>query len=322
MAEKKRYLKYNSIKKSLSSLGGILIALTVMMLVLSFMTPHFLTMTNMTNLLRQITTNALLAFGMTFCLICGEIDLSVGSTLALSGVTVIVLLTQNIPLIIAFPFTLLIGMLIGLINGGLVAYTGMPAFIVTLAMQSVIRGMAYIISGNGRVKTTDDSLFRFGNGSVGPIPVPTILVVILAICLGILLARTIFGKHVYATGGNRSAAVYSGINVNRVRILVFMLTGFLAALAGIIIAARINSGQASAGEGTEGDAIAAAVLGGVSFTGGRGTIVGTIIGVLVIGILNNGLNLLEVSYYWQLVCKGIIIMLAVYMDTVRRSKIQ
>ena len=322
MAEKKRYLKYNSIKKTLSSLGGILIALTVMMLVLSFMTPHFLTMTNMTNLLRQITTNALLAFGMTFCLICGEIDLSVGSTLALSGVTVIVLLTQNIPLIIAFPFTLLIGMLIGLINGGLVAYTGMPAFIVTLAMQSVIRGMAYIISGNGRVKTTNDSLFRFGNGSVGPIPVPTILVVILAVCLGILLARTIFGKHVYATGGNRSAAVYSGINVNRVRILVFMLTGFLAALAGIIIAARINSGQASAGEGTEGDAIAAAVLGGVSFTGGRGTIVGTIIGVLVIGILNNGLNLLEVSYYWQLVCKGVIIMLAVYMDTVRRSKIQ
>ncbi len=322
MREKKQYLKNSSIGKSLSSLGGILIALAVMVLVLSFLSPHFLTSTNMTNLLRQITTNALLAFGMTFCLICGEIDLSVGSTLALSGVMVITFLANGIPLVIAFPLTLLIGMLIGLLNGVLVTYTGMPAFIVTLAMQSVIRGFAYIISGNGRVKTTNDSLFQFGNGSVGPIPMPTVLVIILAVCLGILLAKTIFGRHVYATGGNRSAAVYSGVNVIRTRILVFVLTGFLAALAGIIIAARINSGQAAAGDGTEGDAIAAAVLGGVSFTGGRGTIVGTIIGVLVIGVLNNGLNLLEVSYYWQLVCKGIIIMLAVYMDTVRRSKMQ
>ena len=320
MNAKAASFKNSKFGKSLNSLGGILIALVIMVIVLSFATPHFMTGTNFTNLLRQVTTNALLAFGMTYCLICGEIDLSVGSIVALSGVTVIVFLMNGVSLGIAFPLTLLIGLLIGLANGVIVAYTGMPAFIVTLAMQSVIRGMAYIISGNGRVKTTNESLFNFGNGSVGPIPTPTVLVILLGVILSILLARTVFGKHVYATGGNRSAAIYSGVNVNRVRILVFMITGFLASLAGIIIAARINSGQASVGEGTEGDAIAAAVLGGTSFTGGRGTILGTTIGVLVIGILNNGLNLLEVSYYWQLVCKGVIIMLAVYTDTIKRAK--
>lgn len=320
----KRIQRFRSGKvgKQVSAMGGILLALAAMIIALYFATPYFVTGTNLTNLLRQITTNALLAFGMTYCLISGEIDLSVGSTAAFGGVLIVTCLMKGMNLALALPLTLLVGLAIGVINGVVVCYTGMPAFIVTLAMQSIVRGLAYIISGNGRVKTTNTALFDLGNGTVGPIPIPTILVIACAVVLGVVLSRTVFGKHVYATGGNRSAAIYSGVNDKLVRIIVFTISSLLATMAGIIIASRVNSGQASVGDGYEGDAIAAAVLGGTSFTGGRGTVVGTIIGVFVIGILNNGLNLLEVSYYWQLVCKGLIILFAVYIDTVKRTRKQ
>ncbi len=302
------YVKRNS---------GILIGLALLVLILSVSTANFLTGSNILTVLRQVCQNALITFGMTCVLIVGGIDLTVGSVFGVSGVAIVMMLNAGMPLIPAFVLSMIIGTMIGSVNGSIVAFTGMPPFIVTLSMQQVIRGVAFIIT-NGRAVGCKHALFNsIGNAYYFGIPSPIYVVTVVIIIVSTILYRTKLGRRMYAVGGNVNAARFTGIRIPKVTISAYMISATLSALAGIILASRMYSGQPTAGEGYESDAIAASVLGGVSFSGGVGTIGGAIIGALVIGVLNNGLNLLKVSSYMQMVVKGIVIIAAVGVDILK-----
>lgn len=297
--------------------SGILIALALLVVILTFATPNFMNKKNLLTVLRQICQNALLSFGMTCVLIVGGIDLTVGSVFGVSGVAMVMLLNGGMHILPAFVISMLIGSFIGAVNGSIIAFTGMPPFIVTLSLQEVIRGIAYIIT-NGRAVSCSHTLFNsIGNAYFLGIPAPIYFVVVAMILVSIILYRTKLGRRMYAVGGNLNAAKFTGIRIPRVIISAYTISGTLAALSGIILASRMYSGQPTAGDGYESDAIAAAVLGGVSFNGGIGTIGGCIIGALVIGVLNNGLNLLKVSSYMQMVLKGLVIITAVGVDVLK-----
>ncbi|HHW67653.1 ribose ABC transporter permease [Defluviitalea raffinosedens] len=301
--------------------GGILIGFITMCIALSILSPVFLTASNILNVLRQISTNAILAFGMTFAIIICGIDLSVGSVLALSGTLSAGLITlSGIPTPIAVLIGLTLGTLIGLLNGVIIAKTGLPAFIVTLCTMLMARGAAYVYTDGMPVRTIEESFNFIGNGYLGPIPLPIIYMAAFFVFTTILLNKTKFGRHVYAVGGNVDAAKFSGIDIQKVQIGVFTLLGFSSAFAGIVLCARMYSGQPTVGQGFEMDAIAASVLGGTSMSGGIGTIGGTMIGALIIGVLNNGLNILNVSSFWQSIIKGAVILTAVYVDSVKKRK--
>ena len=297
--------------------SGILVGLALLVVFLSVTTSNFLTGSNILTVLRQVCQNALITFGMTCVLIVGGIDLTVGSVFGVSGVAIVMMLNAGWPLIPSFLISLAIGTCIGTVNGSIIAFTGMPPFIVTLSMQQVIRGFAYIIT-NGRAVGSKHALFNsIGNAYYFGIPSPIYFLVVVMILLSIILYRTKLGRRMYAVGGNINAARFSGIRIPRVTISAYMISATLSALAGIILASRMYSGQPTAGEGYESDAIAASVLGGVSFSGGVGTLGGAIVGALVIGVLNNGLNLLKVSSYMQMVVKGVVIIAAVGVDIIK-----
>lgn len=303
--------------------GGVLIALVVMVVGMSVLTDSFLTVLNITNLIKQMATNALLAFALTYCLTTGFIDLSVGSHVALAGCLAVTLINTGMPVPLAIIIVLCIGAVVGGTNGLIFAYSGMPAYVITLAMQNVLRGAAYLLNGGAAIDCNSRAFFSYANGKLfGIIPYPFLVVLAVGIILHLLMSKTVFGRHMYAVGGNQATAVYSGVNVKKIRFLVYTISGVLAALAGTITASRVYSGQPTVGIGFEGEAIAAAVLGGTSFTGGKGTIPCTVIGILVMGVMSNAMNLLEISYYWQLVVKGIVILIAVYADTVKRAKVK
>lgn len=306
-----RYLKRNL---------GILMGLFLMCLALSIVSPSFLTKNNIINVLRQISSNGMLAFGMTFAIIIGGIDLSVGSVLALGG-TLAAGLTVNsgIPVPYAVAAGCILGAGIGFFNGFVISRTGIPPFIVTLATMQIARGAAYVYSNGKPIRTTEPSFISIGTNSLGFIPLPVIYMIIAFIILLILLNRTKFGRYVYALGGNREAALYSGINIKRVIVIVHTIIGLLASFTGIVLCSRMYSGQPTIGTGFEMDAIAAVVLGGTSMAGGTGTLGGTLIGILIIGVLNNGLNLLNINSFWQLILKGCVILLAVYIDVLKRK---
>lgn len=300
---------------------GILIGFGLMCIALSILSPAFLTQANILNVLRQVSTNANLAFGMTFAIIICGIDLSVGSILAVSGtVTAGLIALQNVPVPIAVIIGLLLGTSLGFFNGFVISKTGIPPFIVTLAMYNIARGAAYVYTGGMPIRTMNPQFTTIGTGYLGPIPLPIIYTLVFFIFVSILLNKTKFGRHVYAVGGNREAAKFSGINIKKVEIRVYTLIGFLSAFSGIVLCARMYSGQPTVGVGFELDAIAAVVLGGTSMLGGIGKMGGTFIGVLVIGVLNNGLNLLNINSFWQLIAKGVVILLAVYMDMLKKKK--
>lgn len=300
---------------------GIIAVLLLIGVVLSLFTEVFLTSDNLISVLRQISNNMFLALGMTFVMILGGIDLSVGSIVAMCGtLTVGFMVTNQIPMLPAIAMGLAIGTLAGFINGLVVAVFRVPSFIVTLSMMNVAKGIAYVYSGGRSTRIMNSVFNEIGTGYVGFIPLPVIYMIILIVLFSILLNKTKFGTYVFAVGGNRESAHLSGVPIKRVEMIVFTLTGFLAAFAGIVLSARMYSGQPSVGEGYELDAIAACVLGGVSMSGGVGRISGTIFGVMVIGIISNGLNLMNVSSYWQLIVKGCIIMIAVLIDTQKGKK--
>lgn len=300
---------------------GILIGFGLMCIALSILSPAFLTQANILNVLRQVSTNANLAFGMTFAIIICGIDLSVGSILAVSGtVTAGLIALQNVPVPIAVIIGLLLGTSLGFFNGFVISKTGIPPFIVTLAMYNIARGAAYVYTGGMPIRTMNPQFTTIGTGYLGPIPLPIIYTLVFFIFVSLLLNKTKFGRHVYAVGGNREAAKFSGINIKKVEIRVYTLIGFLSAFSGIVLCARMYSGQPTVGVGFELDAIAAVVLGGTSMLGGIGKMGGTFIGVLVIGVLNNGLNLLNINSFWQLIAKGVVILLAVYMDMLKKKK--
>ncbi len=314
---KKNYLIDNGLVGFVRRNMGILIGLAVLFLFLSIFTDSFLTTKNMLQVLRQICINALLAFGMTFVLIIGGIDLTVGSVVAISGVSIVMLLNTGMPLPAAFLLSLLIGSLIGVINGSIIAFTGMPPFIVTLSLQGAIRGVAYVITDGRSVSCENEVFNAIGNGYFLGIPLPIYIVALVMILISVILYYTRFGRRMYAVGGNVTAAQFSGIHVKRITVWVYIISGTLSALAGIILASRMYSGQPASGQAYESDAIAAAVLGGTSFNGGIGTIGGTLIGALVIGFLTNGLNLLHISSYVQMIIKGIVIIGAVGIDILK-----
>ena len=312
-----KYLWKNPLRTFIKNNIGTLIGLFVLSAVLTIFTETFLNSRNLLTVLRQICTNSLLAFGMTFVLIIGEIDLTVGSVVGASGVAVVMLIESGVPLFWAVLLALLLGAVIGLINGAIIAFTGMPSFIVTLSMMGTIRGVAYYITDGRSLACTNDLFNSIGNGYFLGVPIPIYVVALVMVIISVILYRTRFGRRMYAIGGNSTAAKFTGIRIRNLKIRVYMISGTLSALAGILLASRMYSGQPTAGQGYEADAIAAAVLGGTSFTGGIGTIGGTLIGALVIGILSNGLNLLHISSYIQMVIKGIVIILAVAFDILR-----
>lgn len=320
--EKPNVLVDNPLGSFIKRNMGILIGLVVLFLFLSVATDSFLSTKNMLQVLRQICINGLLAFGMTFVLIIGGIDLTVGSVVAISGVSVVMMLNSGVPLPVALIVALLLGAVVGLLNGGIIALTGMPPFIVTLSLQGTIRGIAYVIT-DGRSVSCDNAVFNaIGNGYLFGIPIPIYIVAFVMIVISILLYYTRFGRRMYAVGGNITAAGFSGIHVKKIMVQVYVLSGVLSALAGIILASRMYSGQPASGQAYESDAIAAAVLGGTSFNGGIGTVGGTLIGALVIGFLTNGLNLLHISSYVQMIIKGLVIIGAVGIDILKNRKKQ
>ncbi|MCD8797009.1 ABC transporter permease [Mammaliicoccus sciuri] len=292
------------------------IGLILLIVVISIMNSAFLDLSNLLNLLRQVSINGLIAFGMTFVILTGGIDLSVGSILALSSAFTAILITSGLDPIVALIVGVLGGFLLGVFNGVLVTFGSMAPFIATLATMTIFRGLTLVVTdGNPITNLGDSYMFQlFGKGYFFGIPVPAVTMIIVFIILAIILQKTTFGRHTYAIGGNEVASKISGIKVNKVKILIYGISGLMSALAGAILTSRLNSAQPTAGTSYELDAIAAVVLGGTSLTGGKGRIVGTFIGVLIIGVLNNGLNLLGVSSFYQQVVKGIVILIAVLID--------
>ena len=299
---------------------AILVAFIILCVGLSIATPAFFTKDNILNVLRQVATNSNLAIGLTMAIIIGGIDLSVGAILAFSGLLCASFISDGMNLGLAVLLAFTLGALFGLLNGLIIAYTNMPPFVVTLATQNIARGIVNVYA-NGQPISARNPVFNFlGVGYFLGIPLPVIYSFVLLAVMILILGRSKFGRQLYAVGGNEEAARFSGINIKKVKIIVYTLCGALASFSGIILAARMYSGQPTAGDGFELDAIAASVLGGVSFSGGVGKLGGTIIGVLVLGVLTNGLNLLNINSFWQYIIKGIIILLAVYLDILKKRR--
>jgi ribose transport system permease protein len=300
---------------------GPLIGLLLLCIVLTFLSDNFFTVDNWLNILRQVSINALIAFGMTFVILTGGIDLSVGSVLALSSAIAAGLMANGMGGFSAIIIGVMAGVAMGALNGAIITKGRVAPFIATLATMTIFRG-ATLVYTEGRPITgfSDDILFQMmGRGYFLGIPVPVVFMLVIYAALYFVLKKTTFGRHTYAIGGNEEASRLSGIRVDRLKIWIYSLTGGLSALAGMILTSRLNSAQPTAGTAYELDAIAAVVLGGTSLSGGRGWIFGTFVGALIIGVLNNGLNLLNVSSFYQQVIKGIVILLAVILD--RRKEV-
>jgi putative xylitol transport system permease protein len=302
---------------------GILLALLVACLTLALINENFLSTRNILNVLRQTSINGILAIGMTFVILTRGIDLSVGSVAALAGVVAASLATTSsagtvaggpYPALIAIAAGLAVGMACGGISGGIVARFRVPAFVVTLGMLSAARGMTLIYSGGRPIPNLTDEFRWIGTESIWGIPVPIFLLLGTFAVAHFVLTQTRFGRHVYAVGGNPHAAKVSGLPVNRIRFWVYVIAGALAGLAGMLLAARTGSGLPQAGIAYELDAIAAVVIGGTSLAGGVGRVTGTLIGALLIGVMNNGLDLMGVESYYQQVIKGVLIVAAVMLD--------
>lgn len=297
--------------------GTILIFIGIFVLS-SFLNETFLTTGNLTNVLRQVVVVSLLACGVTFIIILGHIDVSLGSVVALTGTIAasVMSLTQNLALAISAGIAS--GIAVGLINGYVITYFKIPSFIMTLAMTTVARGAILLYTAGVPVSGLGDFQI-IGQGSVGPVPISVLILIFVVLVSWVLLNRTKFGRHVYAVGGNAKAALASGINTDGVLRRAFVFNGILAAIAGIVLMSRINSGQPAGGVAYEFDAITAVVVGGTSLMGGTGTIMGTVIGAMIIGVINNILNLMNVSSYWQQIVKGVIIAVAVILDVKTKS---
>lgn len=293
---------------------GTLIGLVVLCIVLWILTPYFLTVSNLLNVAQQTAINAIIAVGMTFVIISAGIDLSVGSIMAFSGVVLASVLRTGVPFTLALIVGVFVGLLCGLVNGLLITHGRLPPFISTLGMMSVARGAALLYS-KGRPISGFSENFRFlATGEILRIPSPVIIMVVVYIIAHFVLTRTKLGRYTYAIGGNEEAAVLSGVNVKLYKTMVYGLCGLLSGIAAIVLTARLNSAQPIAGIMYELDAIAATVIGGTSLMGGEGTILGTLIGAFIMGVLRNGLNLLGVSSFIQQIVIGSVIIIAVLVD--------
>lgn len=297
---------------------GLLLALLVAGIALSIATPNFLTPQNLVIVLRQISINGILAVGVTFVLLTGGVDLSLGSVVALSGVVAAKLAHPGDFPLVAVLAGVATGAACGLVNGLVVTKGRVAPFIATLGMMTIARGLALVASRGAPVSNLSRSFTFLGGGNWLGIPCPVLLLAVVALGAWVILSRARAGRHVYAVGGNEAAAYASGLNVHNIKLFAFTLCGALAGLAGVVLAARLTTGQPNAGVAYELDAIAAAVIGGTSLNGGVGGVGGTVIGALLMGVINNGLDLLNVSSYYQQIVKGIIIVGAVWIDRASR----
>lgn len=303
---------------------GIFAAFVIIMVILMILSPNaFARPANLINILKQASINGILATGMMYVIISGGIDLSVGSIVALSGVIAASFAHPGeYPLIVPIVLAIVTGALVGFLNGVGVAYGNIPPFIVTLGTMTIVRGIALIAANGQPVFNVTKEFERLAGGFVfGVIPNLVVYFIIITLILAFILTRTVFGRRVYAIGGNETAAKVSGINVERIKVAVYTLCGFLAGIAGILLASRIISGNPTSGQAYELDAIAAVIIGGVSMSGGAGKWYGTVIGALLIAVISNGLDILNVSSHFQLIIKGLIIIVAVLFDIKGKRKI-
>ncbi|MDU5150134.1 ribose ABC transporter permease [uncultured Anaerococcus sp.] len=313
----------NSIKKQFKENQnlGTIAALIILIVFVSVLNPAFLQVNNLLNLMRQLIINGFIALGMTFVILTGGIDLSVGSTLAFTSAIFAGLLQNGMNTGLAIVITLALGLALGLINGLLITKGKLAPFIVTLATMTIFRGLTLVyMDGRPISGPKDNFAFQFlGKGQVFGIPFQVILFLIVYIVLSTLLNKTSHGRKIFAVGGNEKASFISGIKIDKVKVLVYVISALMAVISGLVLTSRLNSAQPTAGSAYEMDAIAAVVLGGTSMTGGSGSLTGTLIGILILGVLNNGLNLLGVSSFYQQIVKGVVILIAVLIDRKRNK---
>lgn len=311
-------------KKNLKSFVSdymMVILVIVLGVILSISTPTFLTVKNIMNILRQISINGFLAIGMSLVALTGGIDLSVGSIVALSGILTAGMLNYTpLPIPIIVIIAIGVGLIMGSVNGFFVAYCGAPPFVVTLGMMTIGRGLTYIYCDGKPISKLPDAFLTIGKGSIAMVPVPFIILLIVFAVFFIMLTKMKHGRHIYAVGGNAMAAKVSGINVKRVIMSVYMFSGICCGIAAVVLTARVSAGLPTSGDGYELDAIAATVIGGTSLAGGTGKLWGTLVGVLLLGMVNTGLDLLNVTSYYQQVIKGLIILGAVLIDARKNRK--
>ncbi len=295
-----------------------LIGLVLLVGIVSILSPSFLSTKNIFNILRQTSVNAIIAAGMTFVILTGGIDLSVGSILAISGAVCASLLASGQSIIIAIIAALLIGAIVGFLNGFIISKGNLQPFIATLATMTILRGLTLVFTDGKPITLGSGDLAvsfgKIGGGTTLGIPTPAIIMILVFVICGYILNQTKMGRYTYALGSNAEATKLSGLNTDNIKVWVYTVSGILSAIAGIIITSRLYSAQPTAGNGYELDAIAAVVLGGTKLAGGKGKISGTIIGALIIGVLSNALNILDVSSYYQMMVKGVVILIAVLLD--------
>jgi ribose transport system permease protein len=303
--------------RAVIQVAGMLPVLIVICVLFAFLTENFFSTNNLINVIRQASINIVLATGMTFVILTGGIDLAVGSVLGMTAVLSLLFSLHPSLSWAAIPIALLSGTLVGVITGAIIYYFGLPPFIVTLGTYTALRGAAFLFAGGTTLINNDLPFAWIGNSYLGPIPWLVVIALAVVLVSAFILHRTVLGVHIYAVGGNALAARLTGIRVGAVLIFVYAVSGFLSGLGGVMTASRLYSAQGRLGEGYELDAIAAVILGGTSFSGGIGTVFGTLVGALIVAVLNNGLTLMNVSFYWQLVVKGCVIILAVMLDRLR-----
>ena len=311
------------LKKVVSQkLFGVIVALLVLIILLSLLTDKFLTYSNLMNILRQVSITGIAAIGVTLTVLIGGLDISIGSIQGLVGITCsLVLVNTNNPYL-AFITMIVLGLTIGFINGVFITKLKIVDIIVTIAMMFSLRGLTYLITDARSVQWIGESWLNWlGKGYLGPFPAPVIMLFSVFFIINFILKNTLFGREIYATGGNKEASRVAGINVERVRIFVYMVSGLLSAFAALILASRLGSGQPNAGVGFEFQVIAGILLGGIALSGGEGDLLGTLIGVIFFGVLFNGLILLGVSSFWQQFLTGFIIIIAAYIDSRSRAKL-
>ncbi len=285
----------------------------------SFQSPVFLSSFNLQNIILQSSIQGVIAIGMTFVILTGGIDLSVGSVVALSGILMAIMLHAGWPIIVVLLVNLLFGIAIGIFHGFSITKMRMAPFIVTLAVMAMARGLTMVVSDGKTLFDFPESFNYFGSGKIGPISVTIIIFLLYAVVAEILLQKTVLGRNIYAVGSNIKAAALSGIKTHWILSFVYIVSGISCAIAGTILTGRLDAAMPTAATGAELDAIAAVIIGGASLFGGKGTIVGTVIGVLLIGVINNGMNLMNVPPFWQSFIKGGVIFLAVLIDSLKNS---
>lgn len=299
---------------------GVIIGFIALCIAVSIATPTFITQKNILNLLRQSSIIGIISVGATFVVISGNFDISVGAVAAFSGAVVMKIATSGMPLIVSILAALVACAIIGLINGFIVSKIAVPSLIATMGMVTIVRGLLLILTGGYPITQNIAALDFLGNGYFGGIPIPVIVFFIMVVIFHIILTKTKYGRYVLSVGGNQEASKLNGINVDSYKIKVFIVNAVLAAIAGIILTGRLGTANPTAGEGYDMDSIASVVIGGTSVTGGSGSVLKTVIGVLLMSVINNSFNLLGVNMYFQYIFKGLIILIAVGADSYSKKK--